>query len=108
MAQAVVYVATAPTSNASYIAMQRAFEEVEKNPAREVPLHLKDASVDGKALGHGANYLYPHDYEGAFVAQEYWPNPKVLFEPTENGYEKEIKKRVEYWRAKSTDKKSNT
>lgn len=108
LAQAVVYVATAPKSNAAYLAGEKAFEEVEKNPSRAVPIHLKDANLDGKKLGHGANYLYPHDYEGAFVAQEYWPDPKVLFEPTENGYEKEIKKRLEYWRAKSAVKKNNS
>jgi putative ATPase len=103
LAQAVTYVSTAPKSNASYLAVSRAEQEVLKGSKREVPNHLKDANLDGKARGHGAGYKYPHDFPGHFVDQEYWPDPKVFYEPGEQGNEIHIKKRLEYWRSKKAD-----
>lgn len=115
LAQAAVYIATAPKSNAAYRALGKAMEEVERGPRRDVPNHLKDASQDGEALGHGKGYLYPHDFPGHFIAQEYWPDPVRLYEPSSLGYEKDIQERLTAWRsqlkqnsAASTSKKENS
>jgi putative ATPase len=103
LAQAVAYVASAPKSNASYLAIDKAMGLVKEAKLFEVPNHLKDATMDGKARGHGAGYKYPHDFPGHFIDQEYWPGKEKLYEPGEEGYEKEIKKRLEFWRAKAKD-----
>lgn len=97
LAQAVTYLACAPKSNASYLAINKAWEEVEKGSRREVLGHLKDAHLD-KNRGHGQGYKYPHDYPGHFVSQEYMPGLKIFYEPTEQGYEKYIKERLSAWR----------
>lgn len=98
LAQAVTYIASAPKSNAAYLAVDKAMSEVENGKPREVPNHLKDASQDGERLGHGQGYLYPHDFPGHYVPQEYWPDPVKLYEPSDLGYEAEIKKRLNAWR----------
>lgn len=92
LAQACTYVATAPKSNAAYMGINRAMEEVETGPRREVPGHLRDSK------NRKEDYVYPHDFPGHFTPQSYWPNPKVLYEPTDLGYEADIKKRVDAWR----------
>src|SRR5207302_6766412 len=89
LAQAVTYIASAPKSNAAYLAVQKAAQEVEYGKVREVPNPLKDANLDRERLGHGEGYLYPHDFPGHHVPQEYWPDPVKLYEPTELGYEAE-------------------
>ena len=99
LAQAVTYVATAPKSNAAYLAVDKAMEEVEKGRPREVPNHLKDANLDRAALGHGQGYLYPHDFPGHYVPQDYWTDPVRFYNPTSLGYEAEIQKRLESWRS---------
>ena len=73
LAQAAIYVACSPKSNASYLAVSEAQAEVREGAERAVPMHLRDASKDGKALGHGTGYKYPHDFEGHYVKQEYMP-----------------------------------
>ena len=98
LAQAVTYVASAPKSNAAYNAINLAIAEVEKGPRREVPVALRDSSRDSEALGHGEGYLYPHDFPGHHVKQTYLPDRPVFYEPTEQGQEKEIKKRLDAWR----------
>lgn len=87
LAQAAIYVACAPKSNASYLAVNAAQEEVRKGPRREVPLPLRDSTLDGKTRGHGQGYRYPHDHPGHWVEQEYMPDPKVFFEPSGQGQE---------------------
>ena len=102
LAQAVIYVATAPKSNASYIALKMSEDEVLRGKNREVPDQLKDATLDGEGKrGHGAGYKYPHDYPGHFVKQDYWTDKKIFFEPSGEGYETEIAKRLIAWRKKS-------
>ncbi len=98
LAQAATYIASAPKSNAAYLALEKAMAEVESGKMREVPNPLKDSSQDRESLGHGQGYLYPHDFPGHYVAQEYWPDPVTLYEPTDLGYEAEIKKRLNAWR----------
>lgn len=95
LAQATIYIACAPKSNASYLAIDRAWKEVEQKKTLPVPTHLKDAHLNGKdRLGHGVGYKYPHDYSGHYVEQEYLPEKMVFYEPTEMGFEKEIKQRM--------------
>lgn len=95
LAQATIYIACAPKSNASYLAIDRAWKEVEQKKTLPVPTHLKDAHLNGKdRLGHGVGYKYPHDYSGHYVEQEYLPEKMVFYEPTEMGFEKEIKRRM--------------
>ncbi len=101
LAQAATYIASAPKSNAAYLGIEKAISEVNEGKPREVPNRLKDASLDRKALGHGEGYLYPHDFPGHHVAQQYWPNPIPLYEPTDLGYEGEMKKRLDSWKSKT-------
>ncbi|MGA2091663.1 MAG: replication-associated recombination protein A, partial [Endomicrobiales bacterium] len=103
LAQAVTYIATAPKSNAAYIGLHNAEKAVEQDSPRPVPVHLKDATGDGAGkFGHGVGYKYPHDYPGHFVEQQYWPDPKVLYEPSDQGYEVKIGERLLRWRQQST------
>jgi putative ATPase len=81
LAQATIYVAKAPKSNASYKAIEAAMEDVEKEQTMEVPDHLKDSHYPGaKNLGHGKGYKYPHDY-GGYVEQDYLPKKKKYYKP---------------------------
>lgn len=92
LAQAVVYIACAPKSNASYLAIDKAMKDVAENKTLGVPAHLKDASYKGaKQLGRGEGYKYAHDYEGHFVAQEYLEKKIQYYFPTDQGYEKNMK-----------------
>ena len=104
LAQAVTYIAGAPKSNAAYLAIDKALADV-KTSSGEVPKHLRDTHYKGaKTFGNGAGYKYPHDYENHFVKQQYLPD-KIsarYYEPTAQGYEATIKRRLEnLWQAKS-------
>jgi len=95
LAQATVYVACAPKSNASYLGIESAMKEVQEHRTQEVPEHLKDAHYPGaQKLDHGKGYKYAHNYPGHHVEQEYMPEKKRYYEPTEQGFEKEIKDRL--------------
>jgi putative ATPase len=95
LAQGVTYLASAPKSNASYRAMRAAGEDAKTLGALPVPLHLRNAPTPMmKGLGYGKDYRYPHDYEGALVAQNYLPDElgeKIYYEPSERGYEIRIR-----------------
>jgi putative ATPase len=95
LAQTVTYLATAPKSNASYRAMLAAGAAVKQHGALPVPLALRNAPTSlMKGLGNGADYRYPHDYEGALVAQQCLPDELAdtrFYEPTERGNEAEIR-----------------
>lgn len=99
LAQAVIYVACAPKSNSSYVAIDRAMDAVEKH-SLEVPVHLKDSHYKGaEKLGRGVSYKYPHDYEKFYVDQSYLPETLKnarFYEPKESGYEGKIKRFLEY------------
>ncbi|MBI5211178.1 MAG: replication-associated recombination protein A [Elusimicrobia bacterium] len=90
LAQAAVYVATAPKSNASYVAINEAMKEASTGKSREVPLHLRDANLDAESRGHGRGYRYPHDFPGHHVRQDYMPDPAVFYRPSDQGDEKRI------------------
>ncbi|MDP8229552.1 MAG: replication-associated recombination protein A [Candidatus Gorgyraea atricola] len=92
LAQAVCYIACAPKSNAAYLGIEKAMKDVEAHKTLEVPKHLKDASYPGaKILGHGKDYKYAHQYKDHYVDQEYIPDKKIYYEPTDIGYEKKIR-----------------
>lgn len=92
LAEAVIYVATAPKSNAAYLAVDRAMAYLKDHPALPVPPHLQDRHYSGAAkLGRGLDYQYAHDYPHHYVKQQYLPDGMdgtVFYEPGENGYEK--------------------
>jgi putative ATPase len=107
LAQAVIYLATAPKSNAIYTAYAKVQKEIHETQALPVPLHIRNP-VTGlmKDLGYGKDYKYPHDFPGHFVDEEYLPDNlkgKRYYEPTDFGFEKEIKKRIEWWRKKKEE-----
>lgn len=104
LAQAVTYVATAPKSNASYVALGKAQSEIEQGKRREVPKHLKDSSRDAQHLGHGEGYKYPHDFPGHHVEQVYLPDRKIFYEPSDQGYEAQIRQRLDEWRKQNPSK----
>ncbi len=101
LAQATIYVATAPKSNASYLGIARAMEDVRNRVVPLVPKHLRDSNYPGAArFGHGEGYQYPHDFPGHFVPQEYLPEgtrSRAYYEPGELGYEKRIGERMREW-----------
>ncbi len=100
LAHATVYLATAPKSNTAYVALDKAMEEVKTGVTLAVPRHLRDKSHKkaAKAFGH-EGYKYSHDYEGNYVPQAYLPEGRRYYEPAEQGAEKRIKERLDYWRA---------
>lgn len=99
LAQGVTYLASCPKSNASYIGISEALEIAKKNQPLIVPLHLRNAPTEYmKSEGYGADYKYPHDFEGHFIEENYFPvslKQKALYRPNEIGAEVQIKKRLE-------------
>ena len=100
LAHATVYLATAPKSNRAYTALGAAQKEVKEGVTLAVPRHLRDGGSKRakKAFGH-EGYQYSHDFEGAYVPQAYLPEGRRYYEPSEQGQEKRVKERLEYWRA---------
>lgn len=98
LAEAAIYVATAPKSNSCYLAIKNAEHDLETERTAEVPRHLRNASYKGAAsLGHGKGYKYPHEFPGNYVFQQYLPHilaGKTYYQPSENGYERTIKERL--------------
>lgn len=94
LAQAAIYMACAPKSNASCVAVINALKDVTDIPIKTIPAHLQDSHYKGAAnLGRGEGYEYPHSYTGNFIPQQYLPDElqdKVYYNPTENGIEKKI------------------
>ena len=97
LSQCACFLASSPKSNASYVAINRALEFAESN-AIEIPLHLRNAPTSlMREMGNSKGYKYPHDYQGSFVKEKYLPenmSDLVLYNPTENGSEKNIKERL--------------
>lgn len=105
LAEAATYVATAPKSNASYLAVDEALAEVERSGNLPIPPHLQDAHYKSAAkLGHGTGYLYAHDFPNHYVEQQYLPyelNGKEFYSPTGNGYEVKIKEHMKRIKAEA-------
>ncbi|MBU9712523.1 AAA family ATPase [Evansella tamaricis] len=101
LAEAALYLATAPKSNAVITSIDHALSVVEKERTGVVPVHLRDAHYKGASkLGHGVGYKYPHNYEHHYVPQQYLPDhlvEKKFYNPSENGYEKTVQKRLDYF-----------
>ena len=101
LAEIAVYLATAPKSNRVYAAFAQAMDAAAEHPAAAVPLHIRNAPTKlMEELGYGAGYKYAHTFEHAFVPQEYLPEAlrgQRWYEPTEFGFERDIKKRMEWW-----------
>lgn len=97
LAQAAIYVATAPKSNSSYLAINEALEDIKSQEAAKIPTYLRGTGYPGAAkLGNGIGYKYPHDFDNGYVEQDYLPQEykdKIYYRPTDRGYEKEIKER---------------
>jgi putative ATPase len=103
LAQAAVYLATAPKSNSIYKAYGEVREAVKAGGSLPVPYHIRNAPTKlMKDLGYGKDYRYAHDHPEAYISQEYLPEPLVgraWYVPTDRGYEKTIGRRLEQWRA---------
>jgi putative ATPase len=96
LSQAVIYMATAPKSNASAMAIWTAAKDVKEGRTLPVPKHLKDAHYQGaKRLEHGKGYLYSHDFPEGFVEQDYLGVDKIYYDPVNRGYEAEIRLRMQ-------------
>jgi putative ATPase len=105
LSQAVTYIATAPKSNAAYMALERALEDVRAGRTLVVPKHLRDTHYQGsEKLGHGADYEYSHDHPDAWTAQAYLLDDRRYYEPVERGYEVEIRRRLDEWRRRRADR----
>ena len=101
LAEAVVYLATAPKSNSLYQAYSQVQEEIKQSPDEPVPLHLRNPVTSlMKKIGYGKGYKYPHDYPGHFVQQQHLPDSlkgKRYYTPSDQGYEKEVAQRLKEW-----------
>lgn len=108
LAEAAVYLATAPKSNAVYVAYNEVERDIHEMENLPVPLHIRNAPTPlMKDLGYGRDYKYPHDYPDHFVEEEYLPENlkgKKYYHPADLGFEREIKKRLEYWRKKKKER----
>jgi putative ATPase len=102
LAEAVVYLATAPKSNRIYTAFAQAMDAAAKHPAEAVPLHIRNAPTRlMEELGYGAGYKYAHAFEHAYAPQDYLPEAlrgQKWYVPTDSGYEKTIGERMDFWR----------
>lgn len=104
LAHATLYLATAPKSNTAYEAIGHAMSDVEQGKTLDVPPHLRTktrkklAEASGESL-EAMHYLYSHDYDGAYVPQAYLPEGRVYYRPGEQGLEKRIKERLDYWKS---------
>jgi len=101
LAQLVIYLGTAPKSNAAYLAFKAAMKSAGETGSLMPPMHILNAPTKMmKNLGYGSGYVYDHDTEAGFSGQNYFPDGmprRRFYEPRERGFERDIKKRLEYW-----------
>lgn len=102
LAEAVVYLATAPKSNALYIAYNDALATVKSKGYLPVPMHIRNAPTSlMKDMGYGKGYRYDHDFDHGYAAQNYLPDAiakQTFYEPTQRGFEAKIHERMKYWK----------
>ncbi|HTI70727.1 MAG TPA: replication-associated recombination protein A [Candidatus Limnocylindria bacterium] len=104
IAEATIYIATAHKSNSAIKAIDAALEDVKTGRTLEVPRHLRDSHYAGaERLGNGEGYQYAHDHPGHFIPQDYLGAVRRFYEPTDQGTEKKVKERVDYWRRVSAE-----
>ena len=104
LAHATVYLATAPKSNTAYAALGKAMDDVENGRTLAVPVHLRTNTRKKLAAASGESeeamkYLYAHDFDGAYVPQAYLPEGRIYYQPGDQGMEKRIRERLDFWRA---------
>ncbi len=112
LAEATVYLATAPKSNTAYMALNRALEDVQKTRNDPVPIHLRNA-VTGlmKDMGYGKGYKYAHDHEGHFVKMQNLPDSlkdRRYYSPSDQGYEQQVAERLQQWWGEDNQKVEGT
>jgi len=104
LSQAAAYLATAPKSNSSCVAIETAMDAVKNTPNVTIPVHLQDAHYKGSAkLGHGEGYIYPHNYEKHYIEQQYMPyelTGSKFYRPGDIGYEKKIQEHMKWLKSK--------
>src|SRR3954453_10646725 len=100
--QACLYLASAPKSNATYMAQKKGWRSAQETGSLMPPMHILNAPTKlMKTVGYGKGYAYDHDADEGFSGQNYWPEemePQVLYEPTDRGFEARIKERLDYWK----------
>ena len=109
LAEAAVYLATAPKSNSLYAAYSQVQEEIKKGTSQSVPLHLRNPVTPlMKGMGYGRDYKYAHDYTGHFVEQQNLPDGlqgRRFYNPGDQGYEKQVVERLKgWWQGKDKEK----
>ena len=99
--QACLYLATAPKSNATYMAQKKAWRSARDTGSLMPPMHILNAPTKlMKNVGYGKGYAYDHDADAAFSGQNYWPEemgPQTFYEPTDRGFEARVKERLDHW-----------
>lgn len=107
--QACIYVATAPKSNAAYMAFKSSFKMARETGSVSPPQNILNAPTKlMKDIGYGKDYAYDHDAPDAFSGDDYWPEemgPQTFYEPVERGFEREVKKRLEWWDRKRAERR---
>ncbi|MDZ4743095.1 MAG: replication-associated recombination protein A [Verrucomicrobiota bacterium] len=99
LAEAVIYISTAPKSNSSITSIDEALSVVRKEKIQEVPDHLKDGHYSGaEKLGHGKGYKYAHDYQDGYAPQDYMRESKSFYKPSGLGFEKKIQERLDVFK----------
>ena len=108
LAQSATYLACAPKSNALYTAYSKVKKDIQETQALPVPLHIRNAPTSlMKKLGYGKGYKYPHNFPDSYIEEDYLPENlkgRIYYKPTDNGFEAEIKKRLEKWRGKKRER----
>jgi putative ATPase len=99
--QACLYLATAPKSNAAYMAQKKAWRSAEETGSLMPPMHILNAPTKlMRSVGYGKGYAYDHDADDGYSGQDYWPEemePQRFYEPTDRGFEARVKERLDYW-----------
>ena len=109
MAQAAIYIACAPKSNTSIVGISKATADIKAGVSTVVPRHLRDSSyASASKLGHGKGYKYSHSYDGHYVHQKYMLHEARYYEPSDEGYEKRIKERLERLRSRNVQRRSGS
>ena len=102
--QACLYLATAPKSNAAYMAQKKAWASAKETGSLMPPMHILNAPTKlMKNVGYGKGYAYDHDADEGFSGQNYWPEemePQAFYDPGERGFEAKVKERLDYWTAR--------
>jgi putative ATPase len=112
LAEAVIYLASAPKSNRAYVAFGKAMKDVEASPFEPVPLHLRNPTTQlMKDVGYGKDYAYAHDFAFSTTDMETFPKKlkgRKYYEPGNLGLEKDIQKRIDWWNSIKTKVKTET